>query len=193
MASQVAVTAGETDKSRYRRFKIKSVPGQDDFASMYEVLHRRVKRGHQENDLPDLIVVDGGKGQLASAHAALKDLGAQEIDLVGLAKSRDLPVDNPDLPTAKSPERVFLVNRKDPLVLPQNSPELFMLTRIRDEAHRFAITFQQNLMRKRSFRIRSRGHSWCRRGTKKSAPTAFWFVEASSRGLHRGVVGGAGA
>ncbi|MHB8873719.1 MAG: excinuclease ABC subunit UvrC [Myxococcaceae bacterium] len=149
VASQVAVTAGEPDKSRYRRFKVRN-PGNDDFAAMHEVLLRRLKRGAAEGDLPDLIVIDGGKGQLASAQAAMKDLGLSGVDLVGLAKSRDLEVEDRDASSARSPERIFLPNRKDPIVLPQSSPELFMLTRIRDEAHRFAITFQQKLSRRRT-------------------------------------------
>ncbi|HLL55409.1 MAG TPA: excinuclease ABC subunit UvrC, partial [Myxococcaceae bacterium] len=154
VASQVAATDGEIDKSRYRRFKIKGLEGQDDFASMHQVLTRRLKRGLEEGELPDLIVIDGGKGQLASAHAAMKDLGVEGVDIVGLAKSRELDTDSTDraAPSQRSPERVFLLNRKDPIVLPQNSAELFMLTRLRDEAHRFAITFQQKLMRKRNFR-----------------------------------------
>ncbi len=152
VASQVAVTDGEVDKARYRRFKIKTVAGNDDFASMHEVLSRRLRRGQEEGDLPDLIVIDGGKGQLASAHAAMKDLGIEGIDLVGLAKSRDLEVLDRDESSARSPERVFLLHRKDPIVLAQNSPELFMLTRIRDEAHRFAITFGQKLLRRGNLR-----------------------------------------
>jgi excinuclease ABC subunit C len=152
VASQVAMTDGEIDKSRYRRFKIKSVAAQDDFASMHEVIYRRLSRGLREKDLPDLIVIDGGKGQLASAQAGMRDAGVQGIDLVALAKSRDLEVSERDAPLKRSPERLFLVQRKDPLVLPQNSAELFLLARIRDEAHRFAITFQQRLMRRRNFR-----------------------------------------
>jgi len=148
VASQVAMTDGELVKARYRRFKIKSTATQNDFASMHEVISRRVARGVREDDLPDLIVIDGGKGQLASAHAAIKDAGIVEVDLVALAKSRDLAVGEPDAPANRSPERLFLLHRKDPIVLPQNSAELFLLTRIRDEAHRFAITFQQRLMRR---------------------------------------------
>jgi excinuclease ABC subunit C len=152
VASQVAMNEGELDKARYRRFKIKSVATQDDFASMHEVISRRLARGIREKDLPDLIVIDGGKGQLASAQAALKDSGVSEVDLVALAKSRDLDGGQSDEPASRSPERLFLVHRKEPVVLPQNSAELFLLTRIRDEAHRFAITFQQRLMRRRNFR-----------------------------------------
>ncbi len=153
VASQVAVTDGETDKSRYRHFRIKSLEGQDDFASMYEVISRRLRRGAKEDDLPDLLVIDGGKGQLGSAHAALKDAGLERrIDVVGLAKSREMDAPHPDAPSVRSPERVFVLGQKDPIVLAQNSTELFLLTRMRDEAHRFAITFQQKLMRRRNFR-----------------------------------------
>ncbi|MFY2563734.1 excinuclease ABC subunit UvrC [Corallococcus terminator] len=153
VASQVAVTDGEADKSRYRKYKIKTLEKQDDFASMYEVVTRRLKRGLEDGDLPDLLVIDGGKGQLASAHAAMKDLGVDAVDVVGLAKSRDLEVFDRDAESARSPERVFVVGRKDPIVLAQNSAEMFMLTRLRDEAHRFAITFQKQVMRKS--RVRS--------------------------------------
>lgn len=153
VASQVAVTDGETDKSRYRKYKIKTLEKQDDFASMYEVVTRRLKRGLEDNDLPDLLVIDGGKGQLASAHAAMKDLGVDTVDVVGLAKSRDLEVFDRDAESARSPERIFVVGRKDPIVLQQNSAEMFMLTRMRDEAHRFAITFQKQVLRKS--RVRS--------------------------------------
>ncbi len=153
VASQVAVTDGDADKSRYRKYKIKTLEKQDDFASMYEVISRRLKRGLEDNDLPDLLVIDGGKGQLASAHAAMKDVGVETVDVVGLAKSRDLEVFDRDAESARSPERVFVVGRKDPIVLSQNSAEMFMLTRMRDEAHRFAITYQKQVLRKS--RVRS--------------------------------------
>jgi excinuclease ABC subunit C len=153
VASQVAVTDGQEDKSRYRRFRIKSLERQDDFAAMYEVIGRRIRRGLTEGDLPDLLVIDGGKGQLGSAHAALKDAGVdRKVDVVGLAKSRDFEVNSREAPAVRSPERLFVLGQKDPIVLPQNSAELFLLTRIRDEAHRFAITYQQKLMRRRNFR-----------------------------------------
>ncbi|NOJ80092.1 excinuclease ABC subunit UvrC [Myxococcus xanthus] len=153
VASQVAVTDGDADKSRYRKYKIKTLEKQDDFASMYEVISRRLKKGLEDNDLPDLLVIDGGKGQLASAHAAMKDVGVESVDVVGLAKSRDLEVFDRDAESARSPERIFVVGRKDPIVLSQNSAEMFMLTRMRDEAHRFAITFQKQVLRKS--RVRS--------------------------------------
>ncbi len=149
VASQVSALDGEPDKARYRRFHIKTVVGNDDFASMHEVLTRRLKRGVAENDLPDLLLIDGGKGQLMAAHAAMRDVGVEGVDLVALAKSRDLEVPDRDAESQRSPERVFLIDRKDPIVLPQNSPELFVLTRLRDEAHRFAITFQRKTARRR--------------------------------------------
>ncbi|ATB27162.1 excinuclease ABC subunit UvrC [Melittangium boletus] len=151
VASQVAATEGEIDKSRYRRYRIKTLEKQDDFASMHEVISRRLKRGQEEGDLPDLLVIDGGKGQLASALAAAKDVGVEEVDIISLAKSRDEEVHDRDEESARSPERVFIPGRKDPIVLRQNSAELYLLARLRDEAHRFAITFQQKSMRRGSF------------------------------------------
>ncbi|MEW6433655.1 MAG: excinuclease ABC subunit UvrC [Myxococcota bacterium] len=147
VASQVASVDTEPDRARYRHYRLKTVHQNDDFASMHEVLTRRFTRGLKDDDLPDLIVIDGGKGQLAAAHAAMRDAGVEGVDLVALAKSRDLDVT--DASTTRSPERVFLVGRKEPIVLPQTSPELFALTRLRDEAHRFAITFQRKVSRKR--------------------------------------------
>jgi excinuclease ABC subunit C len=149
VASQVASLDTEADTANYRRYRLKTVTQNDDFASMHEILTRRFRRGLQDGDLPDLIVIDGGKGQLAAAHAAMKDMGVEGVDMVALAKSRDLDVALPDEEVKRSPERVFLIDRKDPIVLPQTSPELFALTRLRDEAHRFAITFQRKLSRKR--------------------------------------------
>lgn len=149
VASQVASLDTELDPSRYRRYRLKTVVKNDDFASMHEILERRLRRGLAEGDLPDLIVIDGGKGQLASAHAAMKDAGIEGVDLVALAKSHDLEVADRDLDAKRSPERVFLIDRKDPVVLPQTSPELFALTRLRDEAHRFAITYQRKLSLRR--------------------------------------------
>lgn len=152
VASQVAALDGEPDKGRYRHYKIKSFTGQDDFASMYEVLSRRVRRGLEQGNLPDLFLIDGGKGQLNAARAAIKDAGAlDQVDVVSLAESK-VEGHRADDGVAKSPERVFLPGRKDPLVLRQNSAELYVLTRLRDEAHRFAITFHQKLRRARNFR-----------------------------------------
>jgi excinuclease ABC subunit C len=171
VGSQVSFLDGEPDKSHYRRYKVKTVEGTDDFAMMYEVIRRRARRGLELGDLPDLIVIDGGKGQLSSAMAAFKDAGLTGVDLCALAKSRLVDEEElaqgrgyagaehanahaealPASESTRSPERVFLPNVKDPLVLRQNSPELLLLTRARDEAHRFAITFHRLTRGKRSF------------------------------------------
>jgi excinuclease ABC subunit C len=152
VGSQVTFVDGEPERSLYRHYKIKGFTGQDDFAALYEVLTRRLKRGLEGNDLPDLLLIDGGKGQLNSARAAVKDLGLLDrVDLASLAKSRVEGVTEEGGVT-RSQERVFLPGRKDPLVLRQNSAELFLLERLRDEAHRFAITFHQKLRTARNFR-----------------------------------------
>ncbi|MBS2027288.1 MAG: excinuclease ABC subunit UvrC [Deltaproteobacteria bacterium] len=171
VGSGVSFLDGEPDKSNYRRYKVKTVEGTDDFAMLYEVLTRRAKRGLESRDLPDLIVIDGGKGQLGSAVAAFKDAGVSGVDLCSLAKSRLVDEDelsrgrgyagarrarehqvSQDAAEApRSPERVFLPNVKDPIVLRQSSPELLLLARIRDEAHRFAITYHRQTRGKRSF------------------------------------------
>ncbi len=190
VGSGVSMKDGEPDKANYRHYKVKGAAGQDDFAMLHEVVTRRLRRALAEGRFPDLIVVDGGKGQLAAALAAAKDVGiatspvtgipgAPFVEMVGLAKSR--LVEGPALETARvvarrarrrasdvadaaearergfvselarSPERVFLPGRKDPVVLRQNSSELFLLARLRDEAHRFAITFHRKLRRERNF------------------------------------------
>jgi excinuclease ABC subunit C len=154
VASQVASLDTQPDPAHYRRYRLRSVLRNDDFAAMHEVLVRRFRRGLTAGDLPDLVVIDGGKGQLAAAHAAMRDAGVEGVDLVALAKSRDLEVVDRDASSSRSPERVFLVDRKDPVVLPQTSPELFALTRLRDEAHRFAITYQRKLSRRRGLASR---------------------------------------
>ncbi len=151
VGSMVVFDEAEPDKSRYRRYRVKSVPGQDDFASLYEVLRRRYSRALVENDFPDLLVIDGGKGQLGVASAVLAELGITELDLVSLAKDR-VASDPRSAEIRHSEERVFLPNRKNPAVLPRNSTALFLLQRVRDEAHRFAITFHRELRSRERFR-----------------------------------------
>jgi excinuclease ABC subunit C len=146
VASQVAAQDGEADRSGYRHYKIKSFRGQDDFAAIHEVISRRLERG----DLPDLILIDGGKGQLHAARAALKDAGLLgEVDLASIAESRIL--DGGD-EAERIPDRVFVPGRKDPIFFPPNAAEFYILQRLRDEAHRFAITFHQKLRRAMNFR-----------------------------------------
>jgi excinuclease ABC subunit C len=152
VGSQVTFDEGEPRKDLYRRYRIRGFEGQDDFASMYEVLKRRLERAVRENEFPDLWVIDGGKGQLNVAVEVLKDFKLlEQIDVVSLAKQHVLN-DRRDGEVVKSEERVFLPNRKDPIVLPKNSTALFLLVRIRDEAHRFAITYNRELRRRARLR-----------------------------------------
>ncbi|MCL2259249.1 MAG: excinuclease ABC subunit UvrC [Proteobacteria bacterium] len=155
VASKVAAVEGKLEKGRYRRFHLKTVDANDDFRSLYEILFRRLKRGEEEGAFPDLIVIDGGKGQLSAAMAAARDLRiAEEIDWVGLAKGRLLRQALPAEASTHSEERLFLPGRKEALLLPQNAPELLFLARLRDEAHRFALAFQRKTARKQLLRTR---------------------------------------
>ena len=142
VGAMVAFTDGEPDKARYRKFQVKTVEGPDDFASMYEVLSRRYTRALEEDDLPDLIMVDGGKGQLNIAQAVLWELGIEAPDLISIAKSRLKPVSGA-AEKQRTEERFFIPGRKNPVLFPANSAALFLLQRIRDEAHRFAITYHK--------------------------------------------------
>jgi excinuclease ABC subunit C len=151
VGSMVTFDEGEADKSRYRRFRIKTVPGADDFRMMYEVLHRRFARAKEEGSYPDLLVVDGGKGQLNVALEVLRELDIGEVDAVGLAKMRvERAPQSADV--VRSEERVFLPGRKNPVILKRNSSALFLLQRVRDEAHRFAVTYHRQLRSKERLR-----------------------------------------
>ncbi len=147
VGSMVTFDEGEPCTARYRRYRIRTVAGADDFASMYEVLTRRYRRAREENDFPDLLVVDGGKGQLNVAVQVLRELEIDGVDVVSLAK---MHVERDARATAvqRSEERVFLPGRKNPVVLRRNSTALFLLQRVRDEAHRFAITYHRELRRR---------------------------------------------
>jgi excinuclease ABC subunit C len=148
VGSMVTFDNGQPNKSRYRRFAIRWVEGQDDFAMMREVLMRRFKRGVEEGDLPDLVLIDGGKGQLGVATTVFKDLGIEDLDVVSIAKSRHLGE------SEHSPERFFVPGRANPIIPPQNSPMVHLLARIRDEAHRFAVTYHRK--RRNTATLRSR-------------------------------------
>jgi len=142
VASMVAFVDGMPDKSLYRRYRIKTVEGADDFASMYEVLCRRIRKGIQDGDMPDLIVVDGGRGQLGMAERALSDMEAAHlVDLVALAKEKVVGLE-------KKEERVYIPGRKNPVKLKQERDVMHLFQRIRDEAHRFAITYHRKLRSK---------------------------------------------
>ncbi len=209
VGSLVSFMAGVPAKEGYRRFRIRTVPGADDYAMMYEVLKRRYQNREK---LPDLVIVDGGKGQLGVALAVLKDLGIEGVDVIGLAKERDERTEGasvahrrgtrevdataePELPDGsadaesrmiaeaeiagngpkgaapsgdaegkggnaaggrsrrmatpgKAEDRVFLPGRKDPVFLSRWPAALFLLQRIRDEAHRFAVTYHRKVKEK---------------------------------------------
>ena len=140
----VAFVDGQPWKDGYRRYRIRSIVGTDDFASVAEVLGRRFRDGPRRDPLPDLLVIDGGAGQLAAARAALEDVGLGELPVIGLAKER-VARDATAREVARRPERLFLPNRKNPAVLRANSTALFLLQRARDEAHRFANTYHRKL------------------------------------------------
>ncbi|MFT7618291.1 MAG: excinuclease ABC subunit C [Planctomycetota bacterium] len=145
VGSGVAFMDGRPEKAKYRRYKIKTVDGQDDFASMAEVLKRRLKRGLKEFDLPDLVVIDGGTAQLDAVVKVFKELAVDQVDVISLAKAR-----SGDRATSmeKTKERVFKPGLTVPIILDQKSRELKILMRIRDEAHRFAITYHRRLRNK---------------------------------------------
>jgi excinuclease ABC subunit C len=146
VASMVVFEEGRPAKKEYRRFNIKTVVGADDFASMAEVLKRRFRRAKEADEeqegkwttLPDLVIVDGGKGQLNAAVKALEEVGMQ-VPICGLAKEN---------------EEIFLPGRPDSILLPRDSQSLFLVQRIRDEAHRFAITFHRATRSKTAFKSR---------------------------------------
>jgi excinuclease ABC subunit C len=146
VGSMVVFEDGKPRSGEYRRFRIRSVTGSNDFASHQEVLRRRFRRataGEEGNEeerrwkLPDLVIVDGGKGQVSAAKEVLDELGLHDLPLAGLAKER---------------EELFLPGRADPVLLPATSSALYLVQRIRDEAHRFAIAYHRDLRSKASVR-----------------------------------------
>ncbi|MDB2425939.1 excinuclease ABC subunit UvrC [bacterium] len=147
VASQVVAEDGMLKKEDYRKYKIKSVKGPDDYASMKEVLMRRFK--HTEYESPQLIVVDGGKGQLSIAVEVLKELNLSQIPVVGLAKAR-AKRRLKDKVVEKTEERFYLPGRQNPVVFREGSEPFKILVGLRDEAHRFAIGFQRKLQKTKS-------------------------------------------
>ncbi len=146
VASMVVFEDGKPRTGDYRRFRIRSVEGSNDFASHQEVLRRRFRRakageeGSEEElrwRLPDLVIVDGGKGQVSAAAEVLAELGLSDVPLAGLAKER---------------EELFLPGRSEPILLPATSQALYLVQRLRDEAHRFAITYHRDLRAKATVR-----------------------------------------
>ena len=146
VGSMVVFEDGKPTTGEYRRFRIKTVQGANDFASHQEVLRRRFRAtrtgeegGEEERRwaMPDLVIVDGGKGQVSAAKAVLDELGLHDLPLAGLAKER---------------EELFLPDRTEPIVLPATSTALYLVQRLRDEAHRFAITYHRQLRDRRTVR-----------------------------------------
>jgi excinuclease ABC subunit C len=142
VASLVVWEEGQAKKADYRRFRIKTVEGANDFASVQEVMLRRFGTAHSEPfdkaqdrwPLPDLVVIDGGLGQLAAAMEGLRQAGQTGLPIIGLAKAK-----------GDKEERIFLPGRKNPVILKPSSPATHLLQRIRDEAHRFAVTYHRKL------------------------------------------------
>lgn len=138
VASMVVWEGGRPRVSEYRRFRIRSVEGADDFRCLAEAVQRRyVRRLERGGTLPDLVLIDGGKGQLGAASAVLREIGLHELQVVAIAKREEL---------------LYLEGRQGEIRLPENSPALQILQRIRDEAHRFAVRYHRTLRRKRTVR-----------------------------------------
>ncbi|TVR01765.1 MAG: excinuclease ABC subunit UvrC [Deltaproteobacteria bacterium] len=151
VASQVVFVDGLPDRDRWRRYRIRSVSDQDDFGSLREVAVRRARAARSGDDpLPDLMVIDGGRGQLAAFLDGLRASGVEPPDVIGLAKARTIGTSDEDDATVHSSERVFLPGVREPLLLKPNTSERHLLERIRDEAHRFAITFHRKRRRSRT-------------------------------------------
>lgn len=146
VAALVAFTEGEKDTKFYRKYKIRSADRSDDYASMKEVLTRRYQKTEEENNLPDLIIVDGGKGHLNIALKVLRELNIVSVDVIGIAKEEGRHDKGVTL------EQIFLPEAKDPLLLPKHSSVLFLLQKIRDEAHRVAIGFLRKRQVKKTVR-----------------------------------------
>jgi excinuclease ABC subunit C len=125
-------------RSGYRKFRIESVKGPDDFASMREAVHRHYENVLEQDDgnLPDLVLVDGGKGQLSAAASALDDLGLEAQPVAAIAKKEEV---------------LFIRGRTEPVVLPRESPILHLVQRMRDEAHRFAVSYHRKRRDLRDF------------------------------------------
>ncbi len=147
VASMVVFENNLPDKRSYKKFKIKGVTGQDDFASMAEVVRRRYSKETNAETLPDLILIDGGKGQLNAALDVLQELKIEVPDIIGLAKAR-----SGENGAEREFERVFLPGLEEPIILDPMSPVTHLLARIRDESHRFAISYHRKLREKRAIK-----------------------------------------
>lgn len=141
VGSLVCFEKGEPAKNRFRHYKIRTIDGPDDYGMMREVLLRRLSRGIEEDNLPDLFIVDGGKGQLNMALSVADELGiTDDVDWVGIAKEKQ-----------EEGEKLYKPGRKNPILLPDHNPVLLYMMRIRDESHRFGVTFHRKLRTKSAF------------------------------------------
>ncbi len=145
VASMVTFENNLPDKRNYKRFRIRTVEGANDFASMAEVVGRRYAKAKEEGNLPDLIVIDGGMGQLNAALDVLREMGVDGPDVVGLAKAR-----SGEEGSRREFERVFLPGVEEPVILDPASATTHLIARVRDEAHRFAVTYHRKLREKRA-------------------------------------------
>jgi excinuclease ABC subunit C len=145
VGSSVAFVDGKPWKDGYRRFRIRTVTDMDDYRMMREVLLRRYK---EKKNLPDLVVVDGGKGQLGVAVALFRDLGIDTVDIVGLAKEKRT---SQTAGIKKEEDRVYIPHRKEPVYISRWPPVHFLLQQVRDEAHRFALIYHHTLKEKKDF------------------------------------------
>jgi excinuclease ABC subunit C len=148
----VVLEDGKPASGEYRRFKIRTVAGQNDFAMMQEVITRRFRRALADdekfNKLPDLMLIDGGKGQLSAAQAAMNFCRSlQGKTCYSKVASSHLP-DIPMIALAKRIEEIFVPGKSEPIVLREDNPTLHMIQRLRDEAHRFAVTYHRSLRQK---------------------------------------------
>ena len=141
VASLVRFKEGKPDKSMYKRYKVKTVKGPNDFASMYEILRRRFKRADQDGwELPKVVMIDGGKGQLNTVYSAIKELGFEnKVELISIAKGRK----------QGELDKIYVYGKKNPYILKNNLTGLHLLMRIRDEAHRVAIEYHKKLRGKK--------------------------------------------
>lgn len=142
VASRVTFVDGAPDKSSYRHFRLRDVQRNDDFAAMAEVLTRRLRRGRKEGDLPDLVVIDGGRPQLDRVMDVFRELRIAGVDVAGLAKAR---APRAGRAAATAFERVYRPDSQTAIILPPDAPETRLLERLRNEAHRFAIAYQRRL------------------------------------------------
>jgi excinuclease ABC subunit C len=152
VGSMVQFKDGKPAKENYRRFKIRQVEGANDYAMLYEVLQRRLAKGEKIAPLPNLIVMDGGRGQLNVALKVLHERELKLIDAISLAKGQKRNRKHSTSNNPETPEQIFTPNRKNPIILPPWSKPLLLLQRIRDESHRFALTYHKKLRHKQTTR-----------------------------------------